>query len=113
MKKCKYKGCTNEARHGKTKKGEPTQHGECNPCCNNMRKYGITTPQRDKLLADQDGKCAICSKPIEFKTGGASVDHQDMPFRIRGILCISCNTGLGKLGDNEEGLLRALAYIKG
>lgn len=78
-----------------------------------MRKYSITTPQRDKLLEDQDDKCAICSKPIAFKTGGAAVDHQEMPFKVRGILCIGCNTGLGKLGDNEDGLLRALAYVRG
>lgn len=30
---------------------------------------------------------------------------------VRGLLCNGCNTGLGSLGDDEAGLVRALAYI--
>lgn len=107
MRKCKYDGCDNDVR---TPNGQPRY--ECSQCANNIKKYGITTPERDALLQKQGGKCAICEKKIEFKTGGASIDHQDMPFRIRGILCIGCNTGLGKLGDSIEGLERALKYLK-
>jgi len=85
-----------------------------------MKKYGITTPERDALLDKQGGKCKLCERSIHFKgryggTGkdAAVIDHQDYPFRVRGILCGQCNTSLGKLGDDEQGLLRALSYIKG
>lgn len=107
MRECKHEGCTNPSRvhAGST-------HRDCTSCQNIKRKFGITTPVRDAMLDEQDGKCAICMKPIEFRTGGACIDHQEHPFKIRGILCISCNTGLGKLGDNEEGLLRALEYVR-
>ena len=30
----------------------------------------------------------------------------------RGWLCLLCNTGIGKLGDNVQGLMRALRYIQ-
>ena len=55
--------------------------------------------------------CDLCGK-----TGGPPrryhVDHCHETGRIRGVLCAGCNTGLGKLGDNREGLLRALDYLE-
>lgn len=33
--------------------------------------------------------------------------------RVCGVLCNRCNTGIGRLGDNEDGLVRALAYVRG
>ena len=40
------------------------------------------------------------------------VDHCHDTNIIRGFLCSECNTGIGKLGDNEEGVERALNYLK-
>lgn len=34
-------------------------------------------------------------------------------MKFRGVLCMECNSALGKLGDNEEGLIKALKYIRG
>jgi Recombination endonuclease VII len=31
---------------------------------------------------------------------------------IRGILCGACNTAIGNLGDNVEGVTRALYYLQ-
>ena len=39
-------------------------------------------------------------------------DHIHGTTIIRGLLCHSCNTGIGKLGDNIEGLEKALAYLR-
>ena len=41
------------------------------------------------------------------------VDHCHETGRVRGFICTPCNTGLGKLGDNIEGLERALGYLRG
>jgi hypothetical protein len=30
---------------------------------------------------------------------------------VRGLLCSACNTGIGLLGDNVEGLQRAMNYL--
>ena len=35
-----------------------------------------------------------------------------MKLTFRGYLCQACNHGLGQLGDCEEGLVKALAYLK-
>jgi hypothetical protein len=36
-------------------------------------------------------------------------DHSDDSFR--GWLCEPCNTGLGKLGDNLDGVIKAVNYL--
>ena len=51
--------------------------------------------------------CHCCGK------GGRLVcDHDHITNEYRGWLCEACNTGIGKLGDDIEGLKRALAYLE-
>jgi hypothetical protein len=40
------------------------------------------------------------------------VDHDHETGEVRGLLCVQCNSALGKLGDREEALLRALEYVR-
>jgi len=62
----------------------------------------------------QQGLCALCTKALHRESGrGCHVDHDHETGRFRGLLCGNCNTALGTLGDNVEGLSRALAYVKG
>lgn len=74
--------------------------------------YGITESEFQRLLKLQDGKCALC--PVEYSDKGKRnlvVDHDHETGRVRGLLCTRCNTSIGQLGDNSEGLRRALAYV--
>lgn len=80
---------------------------------NIMRKqYGISTEQFAELLEFQGGGCAICAKPIENIRRRMNIDHDHETNKVRGILCTGCNTGLGHLGDNIDGLKRALYYLE-
>lgn len=57
--------------------------------------------------------CELCGKPPtqgRFKV--LCVDHDHVTGKFRGWLCFHCNTGLGKLGDDEAALLRALEYLR-
>lgn len=74
--------------------------------------YGITLAQRDELLAQQNGCCACCGTS-NFGSRDPHVDHDHKTGRIRGILCVTCNVGIGGLGDNVPGLKRALVYLEG
>jgi hypothetical protein len=51
-------------------------------------------------------KCQCCGK-----SGKLILDHCHLSGAFRGWLCQSCNVGIGKLGDSEEAIRRALDYI--
>ena len=82
---------------------------------NRLNKYKITKEYFYDLLEKQEGKCALCGKafPDIFGKDILHIDHDHENDKIRGILCLPCNVGLGMLGDNVEGLTKALAYVKG
>ena len=84
--------------------------------CRNMKSaHGMTVEQFNKCLASQDGACALCDRKHSFlpRSSRLQVDHCHKTNRIRGLLCQRCNTGLGKLGDSAESLLKALRYVTG
>lgn len=76
------------------------------------RVYGITLKDFEALLAKQNHRCAICSATEPGGQGGWHVDHDHKSHAIRGLLCHTCNTGLGLLGDNLESLKRAEKYLE-
>jgi hypothetical protein len=54
--------------------------------------------------------CECCGLPPGARA--LNLDHCHETGAFRGWLCGRCNTALGQLGDNEQGLLRALAYLR-
>lgn len=85
---------------------------------NHLKKYGLTLEDLEKMLQDQNNKCAICGRELFLhgasvdKNKIARVDHNHATGEVRGLLCDSCNTGLGKFRDNPEYLLKAASYLK-
>jgi recombination endonuclease VII len=78
-----------------------------------MGSYGLTVAQVDKMVADQGGKCAICSKSNPGGRGRRLVvDHCHKTGMIRAMLCHTCNTSLGGFMDDPEILMKAVDYIK-
>jgi hypothetical protein len=75
------------------------------------KQYGISMQEFNELLKHQGGGCAICAKPISALRRRMNIDHCHETNVVRGILCSGCNTGLGHLGDNLDGLHRALDYL--
>lgn len=78
---------------------------------NLKRKYNISTEEYDLLLIKQDYKCAICERITNEDGRRLAVDHDHATDRVRGILCISCNRGIGFLQDDPELLVRASDYL--
>ena len=61
----------------------------------------------DSMLLAQESKCLICQEEKLLV-----VDHCHTEGTVRGLLCHSCNTALGKFKDNVEILERAIKYLK-
>lgn len=76
------------------------------------RKFGISLHEYDLMLTEQKGKCACCGIHQNKLTMRFAVDHDHDTGLIRGLLCGNCNTAIGKLGDNIEGLMKALNYLE-
>lgn len=85
------------------------------------RRLGITPEDLDALKIKQGNRCPICQgelPPIGVSPGNGfgrrkeHIDHDHDTGLIRGVLCGSCNTAIGVLGDNEAGVMRALEYLR-
>ena len=77
-----------------------------------QRNYGITSTEYDRILASQNGVCACCyasSPGRQHKT--FNVDHCHTTGKVRGLLCYSCNIGLGHLGDDFQSVSNAITYL--
>ncbi len=85
-----------------------------------LRRYGLTLEQYDEMFREQEGVCAICGRPEKQKDKlgnikRLAVDHNHITGEVRGLLCIDCNSAIGRL-DADKGtelLTKAINYIKG
>lgn len=77
---------------------------------NLKKKFGIDVEEYDKMLLSQNGVCKICKKIDSDR--GLAVDHDHKTGRVRGLLCLKCNTGLGQFNDDAEMLGLAIQYLK-
>lgn len=93
----------------------------CRRCqaSNRMKaKYGIDLDHYEVLLASQGGRCKLCPRePAGHRRLAIDHNHRCCPGEascghcIRGLLCTSCNQGLGKFQENGEILMRAAQYV--
>jgi hypothetical protein len=51
--------------------------------------------------------CPCCGKPMKKP----EFDHCHETGTYRGYVCKDCNVGFGKLGDNVDGLIKAIRYM--
>ncbi len=75
------------------------------------RHYNITESDFDKLRQKQNYACAICQKPESDLNQTFHIDHCHNSNEIRGLLCVSCNIGLGMVFDSKEILKNLVNYL--
>lgn len=79
-------------------------------------KFNLTLQEYETLLIAQNGVCALCHRPERVRVAGKvrrlSVDHDHVTGKVRGLLCMRCNTLLGYADEAVETLLRAVDYLK-
>jgi hypothetical protein len=75
------------------------------------KTYGISIYEYEEMFFSQGGKCKICNEP-EHNNKLLSVDHCHNSGKVRGLLCGSCNIGLGHFKDNTRRLQDAIEYLR-
>ena len=69
--------------------------------------YNITLEEQELMKIQQEKKCKICSRVEPL-----CVDHCHTTLKVRGLLCHSCNLGIGKFRDEPQLLRKAALYIE-
>jgi len=75
-----------------------------------VKRYNIDIDTFHRMYENQNGQCAICKGEINLET--CKIDHDHGSGKVRGILCASCNTGIGLLKDSTKTLMSAVKYLK-
>jgi hypothetical protein len=75
-----------------------------------LSKHGLNWESEEAILKEQGGVCAVCGGDKDRKSW--DIDHDHHTGVVRGLLCGRCNKGLGLLGDNVEGVQKALEYLQ-
>ena len=76
------------------------------------RTYGLTMEEFNSMFNKQNGKCAICGVDIVlFGMKSLNIDHDHVTGKVRGLLCRSCNRGIGQFKENYEIIKNAYEYL--
>jgi len=85
-----------------------------------IRLFGLPIGKYRTMLEAQGGGCAICGGQNRGGSRRLAVDHDHSccPGErtcgkcVRGLLCDTCNHGIGNFKDSEKLLQAALSYLK-
>ena len=81
----------------------------CRRCFNENTLLVVELKKENKY--PQNPSCNCCGvKPKDYDKLQLDHCHENKVFR--GWLCRSCNVGIGQLGDNLEGVEKAIAYLR-
>jgi hypothetical protein len=71
------------------------------------QRYGVGAKEVDAMIEAQGGLCALCQeRPAE------QVDHDHKTGKVRAILCLLCNAGIGAFKDDPEIIRNAIKYLE-
>lgn len=77
-----------------------------------QKTYGITLHDYETIKRKQKHRCAICLRHEKELTQALHVDHCHETGKVRGLLCGSCNLGIGKFKDSTALLENAILYLR-
>lgn len=73
--------------------------------------YGITLEQFKEMNNKQEGKCLLCKQLPAGRWKTLNVDHNHTTGAVRGLLCHTCNLGIGYLKEDPTILANAIKYL--
>lgn len=85
-------------------KESPTSH-------NRKHRTGFSREEYLEKLEEQDFRCAICFVHESNLSRALHADHNHLTLDKRGLLCNTCNAGLGLFLDDKYRLQQAIDYL--
>lgn len=76
------------------------------------KKFGLTEAELVAMYEAQGHKCAICGVTEEQHGKYFAIDHCHTTGKVRGLLCMPCNTGLGNFRDDTYLMSKAIQYLE-
>ena len=73
-------------------------------------RYGLTPEQFKDLLNKQKNKCPVCDTQFS-EENSPRIDHCHGSGWVRGLLCGTCNSGIGLLRDDAVMVQKAADYL--
>jgi len=114
------KVCATAREQGRLRRARDAQKLECDPEFRETKRkdradrerrwrYGLAKGDYERMLLRQHGVCAICEQKPRATL---CVDHCHSTRQVRGLLCRTCNMGLGCFHDDPRLLRKAAAYLE-
>jgi hypothetical protein len=75
-------------------------------------RYGLEPEQIQAMRDVQGDLCAICRRVHIGRGDRLHIDHDHVTGKVRGLLCMRCNTMIGLADDDLDRLRAAAAYIR-
>ncbi len=105
------------AKNQNAKNNRTVRRPSCRECRKKIDGKQISLKEKRKWEANKPEyepfQCPICQKvTIPGVTSKIVLDHNHNTGKIRGWICDSCNTGIGRFKDDISLLERAIAYLK-
>jgi hypothetical protein len=76
------------------------------------RKYNLSIEEYESLIESQNNSCKVCGTPAKNNTKGKLyIDHCHTTNKVRGLLCMKCNSALGLLNDDKKLIQNLLDYL--
>ena len=82
----------------------------CKKCSN---EAAILTGKLKLEVGEKPNVCDCCNRVVNQLVYNSKIvlDHCHDTGFFRGWICYACNQGIGKLGDNLEGVVKAVLYL--
>lgn len=82
-----------------------------------LKRYGLTLEDYERVFKAQNGLCAICHRPETRRTKAGkiaplAVEHNHKTGGVRELVCSRCNLALGMVGEDIEVAKSLVKYLE-
>ncbi len=78
-----------------------------------VREFGITLDDWEKMFNQQGGCCFLCGRHQTEMETSIHTDHDHKTGKIRGLLCVRCNSMVGVIDDFDIDTDKIRDYLGG